>query len=169
MKFENKLNKTDLEEALINWVFGSDNQDGATSVVLDNIPWTDEMESVIPWRCVDEEIDEAIGLRGGWDVYRLLKSTPTIEDCKYRNEFEEFILGKVKKIDMVYENLINQLNKKIHPKKMFKVYTKYCLEVEAETHEEAERKADENHSHLYGLGDDWCWCEDFDAVLVESP
>lgn len=169
MKFENKLNKTELEEAIINWAIGSDNQDGATFTILESIPWNDEMERVIPWRCFDEEIDDAIGPREKWDVYRLLKSTPTVEDFKYRNEFEAFILGKMEKIDMVYENIINQLNKKIHSKKMFKVHTSYCLEVEAETQEEAEQKANKNISKLDGLGGDWCWCENFDAVLVESP
>lgn len=169
MKFKNELNKKELEKALVNWVLGTDGQDGATCEVLATIPWNDEMERVIPWRCVDEDIDEAIGIRGEWNVYRLLRCDSTVEDKKYKDEFNRFIDVKVKCIDIVYDEIIKQLNDKIKPKRKYKVYTSYCLEVEAETYVEAEAKAEENISKLDGLGGDWCWCEDFDAVLEKSP
>lgn len=72
------------------------------------------------------------------------------------------------KTDKIKDETNCELNKKANSNKKFTVYTSYCLEVEAETHEEAERKANENIVKLDGLGGDWCWCEDFDAVLCQN-
>lgn len=126
MKFENKINIKFLEEALVNWVLGNDGQDGATCEVLATIPWTNEMEKVTMWSDVCEEIDEAIGRRDSWDVYRLIFPSPSDEDVGYKREFYDFISKKVSDIVRVYDNIINKLNEKLMMKSV--VVFKYIFD-----------------------------------------
>ena len=48
----------------------------------------------------------------------------------------------------------------------YRVYTSYCLEVEANSQEEAERKAQEDIAKREGISGNWVWCEDFDGILI---
>lgn len=118
MKFTNalddKTNSENLKKALVEWVLGTDGEDGATCRILDTIPWTDEMESVIPWGEFDKKIDEAIGSRGVWTqwVYDLVSADRT----GLRMEFDNFISEKVAKIYGVYATIIDALNKKVNKK-----------------------------------------------------
>lgn len=52
--------------------------------------------------------------------------------------------------------------------KKFKVFTSYCLNVEADSYEEAEMKAEQSILQLEGLGGDWCWCEDLDVICDDN-
>lgn len=118
MKFTNALDNKDnsekLRKALVEWVLGTDGEDGATCNVLGTIPWTNEMESVIPWREFDEKIDEAIGSREDWaqKVYDLVNSLET----GLRADFDDFISEKVARIYGVYATMIDALNKKSNKK-----------------------------------------------------
>ena len=115
MKFTNELdnlnNFVELKKTLVKWVLGSDGENGATCRILDAIPWTDEMESVIPWSDFDEKIDFAIGGRGDWaqKVYDLVNPLET----GLRANFNNFISEKATKIYGVYATMIDALNKKL--------------------------------------------------------
>lgn len=112
MKFENKLNKDLLEEALINWVLGSDGKyDETFYEIFDTIPWDNKMEKIIPCSDICADIDKVIGKRGDFNMYRLLKSNPTTKDLEYKNKFNTFIQSKIKNIAAVYEKKITELNK----------------------------------------------------------
>lgn len=50
----------------------------------------------------------------------------------------------------------------------YRVYTSYCLEVDAKTPEEAERIAQEDISKRIGIDGNWVWCEDFDTIQIDN-
>jgi hypothetical protein len=117
MKFTNKIDKTALRKALINWVTGADGADGATEFVTNQIPWIEEMGFDFYREEVHDKIDDAIGsrYRGNgalWDVAKMMDFT----DCnnttaEYRRQFTAFINEKVENIYNVYQNAIDKLNK----------------------------------------------------------
>lgn len=121
MKFENKLNKEHLREVLVNWVLGTDGQNGTTCEIENVIPWDYEMEQVIRWEDVFGDIDEAIGKRRNFDVYKLLIGDSTFIN---RQNFYAYIEETVNNIYRVYSEIIDKLNKKYeegHFKAMIKV------------------------------------------------
>lgn len=115
MAFTNNINKETLKNALINWVLGTDGNDGATECVMDEIPWTEDMGYNF-WRNeVHDKIDEAIGSRYDngkhWVVAKLLNFTDSyIENTEYRNRFRIFIDKKVENIYNTYQEAIDKLN-----------------------------------------------------------
>jgi hypothetical protein len=110
MKFENKIKYTCVKEALVRWVLGTDGQDGGTCEVLGTIPWGEEIESVIPWEDVSEEIDECIGSRTDennkwWDAGVILTNKDEFE------RFDKFITEKTNKIMIAYQGIIDKANR----------------------------------------------------------
>lgn len=115
MKIENKINEVHLKEALIRWVLGTDGQDGATCELLDVIPWGDELESVISWDDVYNEINESFGSRTDennkwWDAGIILTQASELE------RFMSFITEKTKNVMKVYQGIIDKANKLCNPK-----------------------------------------------------
>ena len=68
MKIENKIKYSRVKEALIRWVLGT----GGT--VLDVIPWGKEIESVIPWKDVCDEISNKKAINGTSSFFNFRKT-----------------------------------------------------------------------------------------------
>ena len=117
MAFTNNINKETLKNALINWVLGTDGNDGATEYVMDEISWSDDMGYDF-WRDeVHDKIDEAIGSRYDngkiWVVTKLIDFTDSSADTiEYRHRFHIFIDKKVEDIYNTYQEAIDKLNAK---------------------------------------------------------
>lgn len=126
-KKENKINKMELKDALIKWVFELDGYGGGIGGVLYKIPWETSNDIELKyWQDVAfEKIDEAIGSNytednTEWDIAKLLafNGTSTYEKSlmseiyNYRNKFDKFIDAKVEKIYSVYQECIDDFNKK---------------------------------------------------------
>ena len=115
MAFTNNINKKTLKNALINWVLGTDGNNGATESVMDEIPWSEDMGYDF-WRNeVHDKIDEAIGSRYDngkiWDVTKLVEYADSyIENTDYRHRFYFFIDKKVEDIYNTYQEAIDKLN-----------------------------------------------------------
>lgn len=110
MKIENKINYNYVKEALIRWVLGTDGQDGATCELLNVIPWGKELESVISWNDVCDEINDSFGWRTDennkwWDVGIILTNTTELV------RFNEFITKKTNTVMDVYQGIIDKANK----------------------------------------------------------
>lgn len=110
MAFTNKINKEALKDALINWVLGTDGNDGATEYVMDEIPWSEEMGFDYWDEVVCNKIDSAIGSRydGGiecWEVSKL------VQDLDYHGRFLKFIDKKVEDIYNTYQKCIDGIEK----------------------------------------------------------
>lgn len=109
MKFENKIKYNRLKEALIRWVLGTDGQDGATCELLDVIPWDDELETLICWDDVYDEINDSFGCRTDennkwWDARTILTNADELE------RFYNFITEKTNKVMTVYQGIIDKAN-----------------------------------------------------------
>ena len=117
MAFTNNINKKTLKNALINWVLGTDGNDGATECVMNEIPWSDDMGHDFWQDEVHDKIDEAIGSRYDngkyWVVTKLINITDlSIENIEYLNRFNIFIENKVEDIYNTYQEAIDKLNAK---------------------------------------------------------
>ena len=117
MAFTNNINKETLKNALINWVLGTDGNDGATECVMDEIHWSEDMGYNFWQDEVHEKIDEAIGSRYDngkiWVVAKLMDFTDSsAETIEYRNRFSIFIEKKVEDIYNTYQEAIDKLNAK---------------------------------------------------------
>ena len=117
MAFTNNINKKTLKNALINWVLGTDGNDGATEYVMDEIPWSDDMGFEFWQEEVLDKIEEAIGSRYDngkyWDVTKLVEFADSyIENTNYRHRFYFFIDEKVEDIYNTYQEAIDKLNAK---------------------------------------------------------
>lgn len=117
MTFTNNINKKTLKKALINWVLGTDGNDGATECVMNEIPWSED-KGYDFWRDeVHDKIDTAIGSRYDngkyWDVTKLVEYADSyIENTNYRHRFYFFIDKKVNDIYNTYQEAIDKLNAK---------------------------------------------------------
>ena len=110
MKIENKMKYTCVKEALIRWVLGTDGEDGATCELIDVIPWGKEIDSVLSWDDVCDEINESFGNRTdengkNWDVAVILTNT------KELSRFNTFITEKTNKVMIVYQGIIERANR----------------------------------------------------------
>ena len=110
MEFTNKINKETLKDALINWVLGTDGNDGATEYVMDEIPWSEEMGFDYWDDVVYAKIDSAIGSRYEdgiecWEVSKL------VQDLDYHARFLKFIDKKVEDIYNTYQKCIDGVEK----------------------------------------------------------
>lgn len=126
-KFENKINKETLKNALINWVLGTDGNDGATECIMDEIPWTEDMGYKFWREKVYDKIDEAIGSRcdngKDWVVAKLVEYADSyIENTNYRRRFYFFIDKKVNDIYNTYQKCIDELNEYLEKKADKKIY-----------------------------------------------
>jgi hypothetical protein len=104
MKIENKMKYNRVKEALIRWALGIGGQ------VLDVIPWSKEIESVIPWEDVCDEIDKSFGSRTDekgklWDAGIILTNADELE------RFMSFIIEKTNKVMTVYQGIIDKANR----------------------------------------------------------
>lgn len=109
MKIENKIVYRRVKEALIRWVLGTDGQDGATCELIDVIPWGDELETLISWDDVRDEIDESFGYRTDennkmWDVGIILTNKDEFK------RFDRFIKKKTNNVLFVYQGIIDKAN-----------------------------------------------------------
>jgi hypothetical protein len=110
MKIENKIKYCCVKEALIRWVLGTDGQDGATCELIDVIPWGKELESIISWDDVCDEINESFGNRTDennkwWDAGLILTNVDELE------RFMSFITEKTNKVMTVYQGIIDKANR----------------------------------------------------------
>ena len=120
MKIENKMEYSRVKEALIRWVLGTGGQDG-TPCELDAIPWGEEIESVIPWEDVCDEINESFGCRTDetgkwWDAGIVLTKASELE------EFMSFIIEKTNNVVKVYQGIIDRANRLCNAKFEIIVY-----------------------------------------------
>lgn len=104
MKIENKMEYSRVKEALIRWVLVPGGQ------VFDVIPWSKEIESVIPWEDVSDEIIKSFGSitdeKGKlWDVAIILTNAYELE------RFMSFIIEKTNNVVKVYQGIIDRANK----------------------------------------------------------
>lgn len=113
-RFENALdndkNYSELKKAIIKWVLGTDGENGGTIRILEQIPWSDDMNNMVPFEEYEDKFDEAIGARGCWDVCKLVGTD--LESNGYRKMFFNVITEKAAKIYGVYADAINTLNMK---------------------------------------------------------
>lgn len=110
MKIENKIKYSYVKEALVRWVLGIDGQDGSTCDLIDVIPWGKELESVISWNDVCDEIIESFGNRTDekgklWDAVIILTNKNEFE------RFDKFITEKTNNVMNVYQGIIDKANK----------------------------------------------------------
>lgn len=110
MSFTHNINKKALKDALINWVLGTDGNDGATEYVMDEIPWSAAMGFDYWDDVVCEKIDNAIGSRYDdgrecWEVSKL------VQDVDYHGRFMKFIDKKVEDIYNTYQKCIDGVEK----------------------------------------------------------
>lgn len=109
MKFENKIKYNCVKEAVIRWVLGTDGQNGATWVLCDTIPWSEEIEKVISWDDVYGDFSKVFGSRTDendelWDEIKILTNADELE------RFHNFITEKTNKIMIVYQGIIDKAN-----------------------------------------------------------
>ena len=109
MKIENKMNRVRVKEALIRWVLGTDGEDGATSELIDVVPWGEEIDSVISWDDVCDEINESFGNRTDengkkWDIGIILTNTEELL------RFNAFITLKTQNVMKVYQGIVDKAN-----------------------------------------------------------
>ena len=109
MKIENKMNRVRVKEALIRWVLGTDGQDGATCELIDVIPWGKEIDSVISWGDVCDEINDSFGGRTDergklWDIGIILTNTEELL------RFNAFITLKTQNVMKVYQGIVDKAN-----------------------------------------------------------
>jgi hypothetical protein len=109
MKIENKIKYEYVKESLIRWVLGTDGQDGATCELIDAIPWGKEIESVISWNDVCDEINESFGDRTdekgkSWDAGIILTNAYELE------RFMSFIIQKTNNVMKVYQGIVDKAN-----------------------------------------------------------
>jgi hypothetical protein len=110
MKIENRMKYGCIKEALIRWVLGTDGQDGEICDLLDAIPWDEEMDSVISWDDVYDEIKDSFGCRTDennkhWDVAIILT------DNNEFKRFDKFITKKTINVMDVYQGIIDKVNR----------------------------------------------------------
>lgn len=103
MKFENKIKYNCVREAIIRYVLRSSNR------FIDAIPWSKELESVIPWVEVYGKINNAFGSISDengklWDIVSIISKTTELV------RFNEFITKKTNKIMTVYQGIIDKAN-----------------------------------------------------------
>jgi hypothetical protein len=109
MKIENKMNMFYVRESLIRWVLGTDGQDGATCELIDVIPWGKELDSVISWNEVCDDINDSFGGRTDekgklWDIGIILTNKNEFE------RFDKFITIKTNNVMKVYQGIIDKAN-----------------------------------------------------------
>ena len=126
MKIENKMNYSRVKEGLIRWVLGTDGEDGATCELLNVIPWGKEIESVISWNDVCDEINESFGNRTDengkmWDAGIILTNTTELV------RFNEFITKKTNKVMTVYQGIIDKANSLCNTKYEIIIYSFFCV------------------------------------------
>lgn len=126
-KFENKIDKKALTEAITNWIFHNDGYEGAIGGVLEEIPWTEEMGFDFWGDFVHDRIDEAIGssLNGceEWKLTKILNFSDCSEETiEYRYSFQKFVEDKVDHIYEVYQKSIDALNESLEKKSTEKKY-----------------------------------------------
>ncbi len=127
MKIENKMNKLYVKESLIRWVLGTDEQDGATCELLNVIPWGKEIESVISWNEVCDDINDSFGNRTDengkmWDVGIILTNENEFE------RFDKFITEKTNNVVSVYQDIVDKANKLCNTK--YEIIVHRCIGVE---------------------------------------
>ena len=110
------MNYNCVKDALIRWVLGSDGEDGATCELLNAIPWGKEIESVISWDDVCDEINDSFGNRTDennkwWDAAIILTNADELE------RFHNFITEKTNKVMTVYQGIIDRANSSLTVKK----------------------------------------------------
>jgi hypothetical protein len=110
MKIENKMNYLDVRKALIRWVLGTDGQDGATCELIDVIPWGKDLESVISWNEVCDDINDSFGGRTDekgklWDIGIILTNKNEFE------RFDKFITIKTNNVMKVYQGIVDKANR----------------------------------------------------------
>jgi hypothetical protein len=110
MKIENKIKYNCVKESLIRWVLGTDGQDGATCELIDVIPWGKELESVISWNEVCDDINDSFGGRTDekgklWDIGIILTKADELE------RFMSFIIQKTNNVMKVYQGIIDKANR----------------------------------------------------------
>ena len=109
MKIENKINELHLKEALIRWVLGTDRNDGETCELIGVIPWDDDIDSIISWNDVCDEVNDSFGGRTDengnlWDAGIILTQASELE------RFMSFIIEKTNNVMKVYQGVIDKAN-----------------------------------------------------------
>ena len=109
MKIENKINELHLKEALIRWVLGTDRNDGETCELIGVIPWDDDIDSIISWNDVCDEVNDSFGGRTDengklWDAGIILTQASELE------RFMSFIIEKTNNVMKVYQAIIDRAN-----------------------------------------------------------
>ena len=127
MKIENKMNKLYVKESLIRWVLGTDEQDGATCELLNVIPWGKEIDSVISWDDVCDDINDSFGNRTDengkiWDVGIILTNKNEFE------RFDKFITEKTNNVVSVYQDIVDKANTLCNVK--YEIIVHRCIGVE---------------------------------------
>ena len=110
MKIKNKIKYTCVKEALIRWVLGTDRNDGETCELIGVIPWDDDINSIISWNDVCDEVNDSFGGRTDengnlWDAGIILSNKAEFD------RFDKFITEKTNKVMIVYQGIIDKANK----------------------------------------------------------
>lgn len=73
--FKNEIDNNSLKTALKRWTTRTDGYDGAIGGVLAEIPYSDEMNSVMSWDYASEKLDDAIGSCETFDLDKISMET----------------------------------------------------------------------------------------------
>lgn len=112
MKFDNLLSQSKyrvaLKNALADWMLDFDDERFATGKVLQCIPWSKDLNAVLPWDDVDYDFDTAIGSRGNWCRREIVVNNKDGEDL--RRKFWAEVDRKCAAICDVYGKTIDKAN-----------------------------------------------------------
>lgn len=105
MKFQVPINYNKLVTALKMWNTGCDGEDGGTCKVMEEIPYPDALNQIVPWDSVVEQFDEAIGGRGGFDLEKIING-----EIDEQIKFHDWATDRANRIVKVYEEVVKRAN-----------------------------------------------------------
>lgn len=105
---ENTINKKELKKALADWIINDDTVD----YLHDEIPWNDELETLISWDDVRESIDNEIDKCGEHITNKPWNISKILTDTKECIRFNKFVDEYVDNIVKIYDSYIEHANKK---------------------------------------------------------
>lgn len=115
MKFTSEINRDDIYLAVKYWLTGVDGFDGATGGIEGDIPWSEEMEKIVPWDKVSRKFQEAIPSRPYIDMKAVVRGDAM--ECLRVNNLSNTIADKIVK---TYNEQIDELNKMVEYKLLLK-------------------------------------------------
>ena len=103
--YRNEIDMDELKDALKAWTTGADGENGGTVRVTGTLPWTEEMNRLLPWDAVMYDIDEAIGLREEFSLTKIVCG-----DLAETKRLDDWASARARDIYAAYDEAIKRLN-----------------------------------------------------------